>query len=116
MVLLTGAGLLFRSFLGVLHTDIGFHTENILTVQLGLTDSTSAPKTAQFYRDVMQHIAELPEVRAVGGVSNLFFLDEKRTHALRQVEGRPPEPKSSWTRLLAATSIITTDRPRRQLR
>jgi putative ABC transport system permease protein len=100
MILLTGAGLLFRSFVGVLHTDIGFHPENILTVQLGLTNSTSPSKTAQFYRDVIQRIAEMPGVRAVGGAGNLFFLEEKRTHALRQVEGRPPEPKSSWTPLV----------------
>ena len=99
MVLLTGAGLLIRSFVGVLHTDVGFHRANILTVQLGLTDSP-APQIAQFYRDVMQRIRALPGVRAVGGVSNLFFLDEKRTHALRQVEGRPPEPKSSWKPLV----------------
>jgi predicted permease len=99
MVLLTGAGLLVRSFVGVLHTDVGFHPENILTVQLGLTDS-SVPQTAQFYRDVMQRIGALPGVRTVGGISNLFFLDEKRTHALRQVEGRPPEPKSFWKPLV----------------
>lgn len=104
MVLLTGAGLLVRSFAGVLHTDVGFQPGNILTVQLGLANSTSPPQTAQFYREVMQRIGALSGVRAVGGISNLFFLDEKRTHALRQVEGRPPEPKSSckplvWTQI-----------------
>ncbi len=77
MILLTGAGLLFRSFVGVLHTDVGFHPENILTVQLGLTDSTSVPKTAQFYRDVMQRIAEMPGVRAVGGVEQSVFSGRK---------------------------------------
>lgn len=100
MVLLTGAGLLVRSFIGVLQTDVGFHPEKILTVQLGLANSTSAPQIARFYRDVMQRIAAMPGVQAVGGVSNLFFLDEKRTHALRQVEGHPPEPKSSWKPLV----------------
>jgi len=100
MVLLSGAGLLFRSFVGVLHTDVGFHPENILTVQLALADATSGPKTAQFYREVIQSIEGMPGVRAVGGVSNLFFLTGKRTHALRQVEGQPPEPESSWKPLV----------------
>jgi putative ABC transport system permease protein len=95
MVLITGDGLLVRSFVGVLHTDIGFHLEKILTVQLGLANTTSVAQTSQFYRDVMQRIAALPGVQAVGGASNLFFLNEKRTHALRQVEGRPREPNSS---------------------
>jgi len=48
----------------------------------------------------MERILNLPGVTAVGAAGNLFFLDETRTHALRLVEGRPPEPKSSWKPLV----------------
>lgn len=99
MVLLTGAGLFIRSFIAVLNVNLGFHTENVLTVQLGLPTASPA-KLTQFYRDVMQRVSHLPGVTAVGGVGNLFFLDEQRTHALRLVEGRPSEPKSSWKPLV----------------
>ncbi len=100
MLLLTGAGLLIRSFVAVLRVDVGFRTANVLTVQVNLPDASSPSQVAQFYRDVMQRMAGLPGVQAVGGVSNLFFLDETRNHALRLVEGRPPEPKSLWKPLV----------------
>ncbi|MBV9158692.1 MAG: FtsX-like permease family protein, partial [Acidobacteriaceae bacterium] len=96
MLLLTGAGLLIRSFIAVLRVDVGFRAANVLTVEVNLPDTSAPPRIAQFYRDVMERLAALPGVQAVGGVSNLFFLDETRTHALRLVEGRPPEPKSAW--------------------
>jgi len=102
MLLLTGAGLLIRSFIAVLRVDVGFRTANVLTVEVNLPDTSAPPRIAQFYRDVMERLAALPGVQAVGGVSNLFFLDETRTHALRLVEGRPPEPKSAWKPLVWA--------------
>ena len=100
MVLLTGAGLLIRSFIAVLDVNPGFHPEHVLTVRVGLPNDASPTRAARFYDQVMERIAGLPGVTAVGGVSNLFFLDEKRTHALRHVEGRPPEPRSAWTPLV----------------
>lgn len=100
MVLLTGAGLLIRSFVSVLNVDLGFHPQHILTVQVGLPEPTPRPRMNAFYRDVLQRVSALPGVTAAGAVGNLFFLDEKRTHALRIVEGRPPEPKSSWKPLV----------------
>ncbi|MGA8027141.1 MAG: ABC transporter permease [Bryobacteraceae bacterium] len=100
MVLLTGAGLLIRSFVSVLNVNLGFRAENVLTMQVGLPDGTLPPQAAQFYRDVLQRIDTLPGVRAAGGASNLFFLDETRTHALRQVEGHAPEPTSAWKPLV----------------
>jgi predicted permease len=100
MVLLTGAGLLIRSFVSVLNVDLGFHPQHILTVQVGLPEPTPRPQMTAFYRGVLQRISALPGVTAAGAVGNLFFLDERRTHALRLVEGRAPEPKSSWKPLV----------------
>jgi predicted permease len=100
MVLLTGAGLLVRSFIAVLNVNPGFRPENVLTIQVTLPDNIPPVKTPQFYGEVMQRISILPHVQAVGGVSNLFSLDETRNHALRLVEGRPPEPKSAWKQLV----------------
>lgn len=102
MVLLTGAGLLIRSFLAVLAVDPGFRAESVLTVQIGLPGNTPPEQARQFYGTALQRTATLPGVEAAGGISNLFFMDETRTHALREVEGHPPEPKSSWTPLVWA--------------
>jgi predicted permease len=125
MVLLTGAALLLRSFVAVLGVDLGFRPEHVLTISVSLPNSTPPPQTARFYADVLASITALPGVESAGGVGNLFFLDEKRTHALRQVEGRPPEPRSAWKplvwtqvnghyfRAMAAFSMIATGRTRR---
>lgn len=100
MVLLTGAGLLIRSFISVLNVDLGFHPQHVLTVQVGLPEPTPRPQLTAFYRDVLQRVSALPGVTAAGAVGNLFFLDERRMHALRLVEGHAPEPKSSWKPLV----------------
>ncbi|HEY3455666.1 MAG TPA: ABC transporter permease [Bryobacteraceae bacterium] len=102
MTLLTGAGLLIRSFVAVLSVNPGFHAERVLTVRIALPGNTPPQKAAQFYRDASERIAALPGVQAVGGISNLFFLDETRTHALREAEGHAPEPESAWTPLVWA--------------
>ena len=102
MVLLTGAGLLIRSFAAVLSVDPGFQTGKVLSVEIGLPADTRQPQLQQFYRDALTQIGTLPGVQAAGGISHLFFLNEGRTHALRIVEGRPPEPMSAWTPLVWA--------------
>ncbi len=100
MVLLTGAGLLIRSFLAVLDLNLGFRPESALIVQMSLPGGTPAAQTPLFYREVTQRISALPGVRAVGGAGNLFYLDETRNHALRLIDGHPPEPKAAWKPLV----------------
>jgi putative ABC transport system permease protein len=102
MILLTGAGLLIRSFVAVLSVNPGFRADRVLTAEIGLPGDTPSSRATQFYREAFARIAQLPGVQAVGGISNLFFLNETRTHALRQVEGHPPEPTSAWTPLVWA--------------
>jgi putative ABC transport system permease protein len=70
----------------------------VLTIQLSLPEAFDSQ--TRVLDETMKRIAALPDVRAVGGASNLFYLDEERTHALRLVEGHPPEPKSAWKPLV----------------
>jgi predicted permease len=98
MVLLTGAGLFLRSFFAMLGVDLGFQPENVLAAEIAMPGY--AGNAAQFYRSVMERIGALPGVKAVGAGSNLFFLDEQRNHALRQVEGRAPEALAIWKPLV----------------
>jgi putative ABC transport system permease protein len=102
MILLAGAGLLIRSFVAVLSVDPGFQAAHVLTVQIGLPGDIPPSRATQFYREAFAKIGQLPGVQVAGGISNLFFLNETRTHALRQVEGHPPEPTSAWTPLVWA--------------
>ena len=61
---------------------------------------TSAAHVTQFYSDAFARFAQLPGVQATGGISNLFYMDESRVHALRLVEGHAPEPTAKWKPLV----------------
>jgi predicted permease len=100
VILLTGAGLLIRSFLAVLAVDPGFRPEHVLTLYIEFPDSMTQTRQEAFYRRVFERVAALPGVQSAGAISNLFFLNDARTWGLRQVEGRPPEPVGRWTQLM----------------
>jgi putative ABC transport system permease protein len=95
MVLLTAAVLLVRSFVAVVSVDLGFRPQNLLAIWAGLPEGTQGPQQVEFYRHAIEGIRNLPGVRAVGA-SNYLFTGTTRTHALRIVEGQPPEPVEKW--------------------
>jgi len=63
-VLLTGTGLLMRTFINILHTDPGFHAENILTFRV------SVPGYAPLHL-IQQKLATLPGVQSASAISHL---------------------------------------------
>jgi putative ABC transport system permease protein len=71
LVLLVGAGLLFRSFLQVRGIDMGFKSRNILSMTIDLTPSqyTTPKAQAAFFEQVMERIRGLEGVQAVAGSS-----------------------------------------------
>ena len=73
MVLLIGAGLLTRTFVGLLNVRPGFETENILTAKVTLPKYSYADsqQQADFYTRLLEGIATLPGVKAVGAVNDL---------------------------------------------
>lgn len=77
MVLLIGAALLIRSFLGLIHVDTGFQSEQVLTWQVGLSGPAFGENEAKrsFYRQFVQHLQATPGIRAVGATTTLPFAD-----------------------------------------
>lgn len=72
VVLLVGAGLMMRSFSRLLHTDPGYRTESVLTMQVQLPFPQYQQADAQaFWRDLMSRVQPLPGVQAAGLVSQL---------------------------------------------
>ncbi|HET7275336.1 MAG TPA: ABC transporter permease [Longimicrobiaceae bacterium] len=72
VILLSGAGLLARSFLRVLAVDPGYRTENGLVVDLSLQPPTSdddAARQAALYENLYQRLEALPTVQSVGSVN-----------------------------------------------
>jgi putative ABC transport system permease protein len=73
LVLLTGAGLLMRSFVNLLDVSPGFNPEQTLTMDLSLpgTRYGEDAKRIDFYQRLIDRIAVLPGVQAAGAVSSL---------------------------------------------
>src|SRR4030095_14117512 len=72
LMLVTGAGLLIRSFLALQKADLGFQPENLLTFELPLSGEKSrGERAARYYGEVAQRISRLPRVQSVGMISYL---------------------------------------------
>jgi predicted permease len=98
VVLLTGAGLLIRSFLALEAVDLGFDPGRVLTINIALPSGTPESRNA-FYDAVLERVRALPGIHAAGQVDALFELGGVGNLGLRAIEGRPPEPKDLWTPL-----------------
>ena len=73
LVLLTGAGLLMRSFERLSGVDLGLRAENVLTFQVSLPAGRYAEpeRRAAFHIAFQERLAAIPGVKAAGAVSRL---------------------------------------------
>ena len=67
VVLLTGAGLLIRSFAHLQQVDPGFRTDHVLTMEMALPkDLYPGLKVAAFYKQLLDRVERLPGVQSAG--------------------------------------------------
>ncbi len=71
VVLLAGAGLLFRSFLEVTSVDPGFRAEGVLTLQFTRPPDLDDAAAVGFYDRLFEDLEALPDVAAAGAVTRL---------------------------------------------
>ncbi len=93
LVLLTGAGLLLKSFLRIRAVDPGFRTENVLTMTVDLPGSlhnTTASLQA-FHARTLEKLSNLPGVLAAGAV-NFLPLNGVMWGIFHLHDGRPTPP------------------------
>ena len=93
VVVLTGAGLLIRSFVRLRSVDPGFRAEGVLTarIPLGGGRNTALPLRAAFLQQLLGRAAALPGVRSAGAV-NTLPLDGLGIGSHFAVDGRPAPP------------------------
>lgn len=105
LVLLIGATLMIRSFLGMQRIDAGFDPENVLTMEFRLSGPNyeeDKQRTA-FIQQVTERIKALPDVEAVGIVNDLPLSNNYSTDSFN-VEGQPAQPgEAPETTLLTVT-------------
>ncbi|MGA9813653.1 MAG: ABC transporter permease, partial [Terriglobales bacterium] len=92
VVLLTGAGLMVRTFLALQNVDPGFDPHGVLSLVVGVagTEQAAAGQTANFYQEVLHRVSAVPGVQSVSGINHLPLAGDEwgfRFH----IEGRPPE-------------------------
>ena len=80
LVLLAGAGLLIRTFIGLMNVDLGFNPGNAIRMSISLPQYRYASSTRQalFYGNLLERVQGIPGVTAAGVFSNtsVFFLPE----------------------------------------
>ena len=123
LVLLTGAGLLIRTFLRLVDVDLGIDPTNVITMGIRLPDYKypSAAQQALFYKQLLQNLGNTPGVKstgAEGGGSSVFFQPQGQPVATPD-RSRPPLIKSSrpifsmrWERIWRRDAIFRRAMPR----
>jgi putative ABC transport system permease protein len=76
LVLITGAGLLTRSFISLLGVDPGFQKDRVVVAQIFFSDFyPKAEERRRFFATTIDRLRALPAVQHAGGVSAMPFIE-----------------------------------------
>jgi putative ABC transport system permease protein len=91
VVLLTGAGLLIRSFAELQRVQLGFRPDHLLTMNLALSPAKyqSDAQRVAFYDALAERVRALPGVRGVGATTTIFLSTTPNSTNFT-IEGRAP--------------------------
>jgi putative ABC transport system permease protein len=91
VVLLTGAGLLVRTFITLQRTSLGFDSSNVLTMTLQLPGAKYRDNRSisAFYQTLLDRVREIPGVVSAGTVTTMM-LTRTPNSGIGMAEGRPP--------------------------
>jgi putative ABC transport system permease protein len=96
VVLLAGAGLLFRSFLRLQSVNTGFVSEQVLTARLTPSgpNFTTQADLNKFYNTLLEKVSTIPGVQDAGLIDTLPLYKGPTTGF--RVDGRPIETRDKW--------------------
>jgi putative ABC transport system permease protein len=106
VTLLTGAGLLLRSFRERIHVPLGFRPEQVLTVQIpsewrGLTqpnDPASVARSKHYFAEIVSRLQSVPGVTAAA-ITTVLPLGSVHINTRIFIQGRPAPPPSEQIRI-----------------
>ncbi|HWN43841.1 MAG TPA: ABC transporter permease [Thermoanaerobaculia bacterium] len=93
LVLLVGAGLMVRSFWGMVNVDSGVDPGGVLTIQLNLPEAEYGPyaRAARFYTQLLERVRAIPGV-AQAGTNTILPLSGVNSTSSHVVEDHPLPP------------------------
>jgi putative ABC transport system permease protein len=91
LVLLVGAGLLIRSFDRVMHSDLGFRPDHLLTFRAFLPAQDKPSQIVQFHDALITRLRASPGVEAVGGSFGMPFGGGDMILTVN-IDGKPTQP------------------------
>ena len=94
LMLISGTGLLLRSFVNLLHVDTGFRRDNVMVMQMFAWDRNPGPAALRSYLDrVSAKVASIPGVEQVGAVQAMPFIESNIDiqGQMRLVDQPPPQ-------------------------
>jgi len=105
IVLTAGAGLLISSFVKLMHEDIGFQPNHLLTFRFETPDNRYEKTRMQFDRDYFERLRALPGVQSAAGSMFLPMTDDNADVSFQNPEHPLPEGQLPS----ADISLITPD-------
>jgi putative ABC transport system permease protein len=93
VVLLTGAGLMIRSFIELQRVDLGFRSGNLLTMRLQPSPARydSAASVRAFYGELLERTRGIPGVQDAAAITDIFLSQTPNSTGF-VIEGRPLVP------------------------
>jgi predicted permease len=95
VLLVVGAGLLFRSFQLLASVDPGFRPESAITFMVERRGSANAIELIGFYDRLTERLAAMPGVTVAGGIAELPLSEEEGPTSWLQLEGYTWPPGAS---------------------
>ena len=95
LILLTGAGLLLKSFVRLLGVDPGFNPRHVLTARIDLPETRTHDDLVRFYEQVSERLKALPGVESVGMINSLPLGPDTTIKSRFAAEGNVPSEQGS---------------------
>ena len=95
LMLVSGTGLLLRSFVNLLHVDTGFNRDHVMVMQMFVWDRNPGPAALRSFHDrVTARVASIPGVEQVGVVQAMPFIESNidTQGSMRLIDQPPPQP------------------------
>jgi putative ABC transport system permease protein len=95
LILLTGAGLMLKSFLRLSSVDPGFRTDHLLTMDVALPDAKYPDdvRQAAFIRQALERLRALPGVESAAAITTMPLGGQMESHSF-VIEGRAEQGPS----------------------